>query len=170
MIKNLKNELNRCELCPLSKEIMCFPNVGCGNGINPQIMFILGGVDRDNLIFDKPFSDLCEMVLLKCLDKATLSPEKCYVTSIVKCGTLKTKKAYIETCSKWLIQEINILKPNVLFFIGQKTFDIFHKLYPEVKIKTITEPNTLYSMFSRSSLMGDFVDRLKEANDFCSRL
>jgi uracil-DNA glycosylase family 4 len=164
MIGNLKNELNLCNKCPLFREIMCFPNVGCGNGTNPDVVFILGGVDRESLIFDKPFNELCETVLLKCLSKADLSPDKCYITSIIKCGSLKDKKDYIKTCSNWLIEEINILKPKVLFFIGQKTFDAFYKLYPDVKIKTITEPQTLYSIFSRSSNMNAFVERIKKVN------
>jgi uracil-DNA glycosylase family 4 len=169
MIKKLKNVLNQCKECPLYKEIMCFPNIGCGSE-NPNIMFILGGVDRDNLIFDKPFNDLSETVLLKSLEKANISSNICYVTSIIKCGSLKDKKVYIETCSKWLIEEINILKPKVLFFIGKKTFDTFYKLYGDVGIKTITEPNTLYTIFAKNSLMKGFVNRLVDANGFCERL
>lgn len=165
---NLRNELMRCKECPLFKELMCFPNIGCGS-TKPDIMFIIGGVDRENLIFDKPFSDISETVLLKCLNKTGISPNRCYCTSIIKCGTLKDNKSYIETCSKWLIKEIDELKPKVLFFIGQKTFDIFFKLYGDIGIKTLTEPQTLHGIFNKNSCMSAFIERLKEADDLCKR-
>jgi len=147
---------------------MVLPNIGVGSS-HPDIMFILGGVDRESLIFEKPFNQVSETVLVKCLQNAHIPMNKCYVTSIIKCGSLKDRKPNIETCSEWLIQEINELQPKVLFFIGKKTYEIFNKKYGDTGIKTLIEDSTLQGIFSRSSLMKGFVERLKLANGFCQR-
>lgn len=165
-IKNLRQRISQCNECPLFADLLCLPNIGYGSS-SPDILFITGGIDKDNAIFGKPLSVQAEMVLLKSLEKSGINAGQCYITSIVKCGAnLSVKKSHIATCSKWLIEEINLLQPKVLFFLGQKTFDIFHKLYGVTQIKTFTEPSTLNGIFNKNSLMNGFVDRLKEIKNF----
>lgn len=167
-MQNLRRQIQACNKCPLYREIMVLPDIGCGS-LNPDIMFIIGGVDKEDLIFEKPFNQISENVLLKSLDAANIAKERCYITSIIKCGTLKDKKNYIDTCSEWLIEEIKELKPKLLFFIGRKTYEIFYKKYGDLKMNTCIEDATLYGIFSRSSLMKGFIERLKVANDICKR-
>ncbi len=162
----LRNQINKCQACPLYKQIMMLPSLGVG-GSSPDIMFIIGGVDRENLVFEKPFSDISEMILLKSLDKAEIDKSRCYITSIIKCGTLLDKKEYIKICSNWILEEIDEFKPKVLFFLGQKTHELFCKYQGNIQIKTFIEPNTLHGIFNRNSSMSSFINRLKLANEFC---
>jgi len=167
MLEQLRSKVQSCKNCPLHREIMVLPTIGIGSS-KPDIMFIIGGVDRESLIFEKPFNQVSETVLVKCLHLAHIPMNKCYITSIIKCGTLKDKKANIDTCSDWLMQEIFELQPKVLFFIGKKTHELFYKKFGDIGAKTFIEDSTLQGIFARSSLMKGFVERLKLANGFCS--
>jgi uracil-DNA glycosylase family 4 len=159
MEKSLRDRLKNCEKCPLYATLMVSPNLGLGS-LKPDIMFILNGVDRDALILNKPLNEIAETVLLTCLSKTKISPKQCYVTSIIKCGSLKDKKSYVDTCVDWLMEEINTLQPKVLFFLGRKTHETFLRKY-NPNIKTYIEETTLNGLFSRSSLMAGFIEKLK---------
>jgi len=65
----------------------------------------------------------------------------CYVTNIVKCGVrrgLRHTKLEIQNCRKFLIQEIDLIKPKILVAVGGNAFQILSTdILPYLKFPSI---------------------------------
>ena len=164
-LSQLRDQVRACQLCPLYKAILVAPNIGVGS-THPDVVFVLGGVDRDNLIYDKPFGSRDELVLLTAMKRAGLSPSQCYVTPIIRCGTITHNKKNVVDCIGWLKAELNILKPKCIFFLGDGANKLFMKLCPESTIQTFYMSSGLAGIFNKNSLMTSFVDKLTEVKNY----
>lgn len=167
-LAELKKQIQACNRCPLAKNMMAFPSIGVGS-TRPDIVFVLGGVDRESVVLGKPFNSRDELLLLTALAKAGIDKSRCYVTPIIRCGNVTNHKKNVVDCIDWLKHELDLLQPKCLFFLSDAAYKLFVKLCPS-NIKTFGMSSTLAGIFNRNSLMTEFVNKLKEMNEFCTKV
>jgi len=117
----LKQQVNNCHLCSLSKTR---DKVVFGEGYNnAQIMFIGDyPMDIENSM-GQPFLGHSGEMLTLMIEKVLGIPRRdVYITNIIKCQLPSNQKlhdSYIHSCKSYLSKEIELIKPDIIITLGQ---------------------------------------------------
>lgn len=116
---NLIKEIQNCNLCPLSENRS---RVVISSESTAKIMFIGEAPGEQEDIEGKPFVGRSGKLLRSMVQTANIDIEKeVYITNICKCRPPKNRKPTnneIISCNKYLLKEIEILKPKVIICFG----------------------------------------------------
>lgn len=124
---DLKNSVEHCYLCELSK---CRKNVLFGYGnINAKLMFIYEEPNKTEDEIGIFYSGKTGELLNKMIENVlNISKEDVYLTSLVKCKSLNgLNSSLVETCSDYLIKQIELIKPKLIVALGEKTYSYLLK-------------------------------------------
>ncbi len=121
---SLEKIVNDCYLCNLSKTRK---NVVFGEGnTNAKLMFIgegpRTGEDESGKIFVGRAGDIVTNIIEKVLE---LKREAVYIANIIKCRTPENRVPTMEevsTCKPYLMQQIQMIKPDVIVALGSTSF------------------------------------------------
>lgn len=126
-INDLKNSIDHCYLCELSK---CRKNILFGYGnINSNIMFIsdepTNSEDETGLHYIGKSGEL----LIKMIENVlNITKEEVYYTTLVKCKSINgLNNSNIETCNDYLLKQIELIKPKLIVTLGEKTYSYLLK-------------------------------------------
>jgi len=120
----LKQQVNNCHLCSLSKTR---DKVVFGEGYNnAQIMFIGDyPMDIENSV-GQPFLGHSGEMLTLMIEKVLGIPRRdVYITNIIKCQLPSNQKlhdSYIHSCKSYLFKEIELIQPNIIITLGQLSY------------------------------------------------
>lgn len=113
-----------CDLCELGAAVRAKRNnthfiMGSGNK-KAKVMFVAEAPDSQDTAIGSTFTGQYGMLLTEMIEKAGYSESDTYKTTLVKCLPLggKTKVGQILSCSHYLIEEINKIKPDVVVTLG----------------------------------------------------
>ena len=120
LINNIKN----CHKCSLSENrsnvVISAPNNVLNN--HNKVMFIGEAPGADEDLAGVPFIGRSGKLLRSIAEKANINiEENVYITNICKCRPPKNRKPTMEeinTCTPFLLNEINIIKPGVIVCFG----------------------------------------------------
>jgi len=152
-IKNLNKSIKSCKKCELWKSKT---NYVIGDGsLNSDIVFIgeAPGYNEDRRGI--PFIGKAGKILDDLLFSIGLDREKVYITNILKCRPPKNRNPVqkeIEFCTKYLNNELEIIKPNIISTLGNFSSNfIFNKF--KLDFKKIS--NIHGKIFSTNSIYGN---------------
>lgn len=129
MIKNLEKHqqhLKQCSLCPKMVGIPVH-----GKAVISPVMLIGQAPGIKEADLDKPFAWTAGKTLFKWFNSIGISEEQfrehIYMTAVCRCfpgklakgGDRVPSKEEIKRCSQWLINEISIIKPQLIILIGK---------------------------------------------------
>lgn len=122
-------------VCPL-KKTATQPVFGNGNP-ESELVFIGEAPGKNEDILGKPFVGRAGNFLNEMLLEIGKTREEVYITNIVKYrppnnrDPLDTEK---ESCNEWLINELKIISPKLIIFLGRHSMTRF---FPEEKISNV---------------------------------
>lgn len=124
-LKQLKNIVQNCHLCQLSKTRK---NVVFGEGDpNADIMFIGEGPGANEDETGKPFVGRAGELLTKIIENVLeLKREDVYIANIVKCrppGNRVPTPEEVESCMPYLIKQISIINPKIIITLGATAYN-----------------------------------------------
>ena len=119
---------DNCALCP--RLAACRTQVVHGTGPHNAPIFMIGQnpgefEDRDGI----PFVGKSGLLLRHLCDAAGIPAEWVYRTNAVRClspGNSKPKRAEIENCLPFLLEEISRVQPKVIITLGEVAFEALH--------------------------------------------
>ena len=115
----LNNQINECTRCRLSSERI---HAVCGEGtVNARLFFIAQAPGEMEDKAGKMFVGPTGKVLDELFSEISLKREEVYMTNLIKCRLPKNRKPKtdeIEFCGKYLVREIEIVKPDFLIPLG----------------------------------------------------
>ncbi len=127
-LNKLKDKLLTCSKCAICKQKQVF---SCGN-CNAKVMFIGEAPGRDEVKELKPFVGAAGKNLTSYLEEVGIDRENdLYITNVVKCRPTpldnpnKNKKPdneEINSCIHFLIEEIDIVKPELIVLCGGTSY------------------------------------------------
>lgn len=165
-LASLRQKINTCENCSLSKTKRCsLQEISIYKNSRRKIMILNSSFKLKNTTLRDEFtSTLGESTLHKLLDENNLTPQDLYFSSAIKASLSqkdKTNTEQLMQCRKWLINEIDIIKPQLILSIGKKAA---HSImgYP-IKI-TDLERKLKVSDFGSSKIM--FIEELGPKIEF----
>jgi DNA polymerase len=118
VIEAIKN----CKQCDMHKKCRC-PVPGIGS-LTAKIMVIgeCPGAEEDEK--GEPFIGRCGQVLRGYLNKYGYTKENTYISNVLRCRPEGNKfpkdDELVKNCMKWLLQEIEILKPRAVLALGNQ--------------------------------------------------
>ncbi len=126
LIRAHQHELSQCRLCP-----RMIPPVIIGHAVNSEIMLIgQAPGDREGEL-GRPFAWTAGKTLFKWFESIGVAErdfrEDVYISAVCRCfpgknpkgGDRVPNKTEIETCSRWLHREIELLQPKLLIPVGK---------------------------------------------------
>ena len=118
-LKALREDIGDCTRCGLHKgrNQLVF---GVGNP-NADIMFVGEGPGADEDAQGEPFVGRAGQLLNNMIVAMGTTREDVYIANIVKCrppGNRAPEKDEAETCSPFLMQQIDVVKPKVIVALG----------------------------------------------------
>lgn len=126
MLKRGVLSCNACSLAALMPNKKCVPGFG---PIDAKIMLVGEALGRDEAQLRKPFVGRCGKFLDHMLDKSGLDRKDIYITNVVKGrpyvqdGKFQRNRPpepeEINSCKKWLWQEIQVIKPKIIITAGK---------------------------------------------------
>src|SRR3989344_4349215 len=122
----------KCEL----KETATQGVPGHGNG-EAEIVFIGEAPGRDEDREGKPFVGAAGKFLNEMLESINLKREDVYITNVVKYrppGNRDPLPEEVKACAKWLEEELQIIKPKLIVFLGRHSLQHF---FPNERIGAI---------------------------------
>ncbi len=144
-IKRLNKKIRGCRKCRLSETRI---NALCGEGnINARLMLIAQAPGENEDREGKMFIGPSGKVLDELLEKAGVDREEIYMTNLIKCmlpGYRKPKQDEVESCSKYLDEEIDTINPEVLVPLGYYATKYIFGRY-NVPLPSKLEFNNIYS-------------------------
>lgn len=168
-IEQINTNIAQCFLCPLCQTRT---NTVPGEGnINAKIMIVGEGPGEQNDLYGRPFIGRGGQILDTCLKEANLIRTNLYLTNIIKCRmphNATPSNAIVRICSDYLIQQINIIHPNVIvalgtaatkFFVEEKNIklaDLCGKIlaYRDTKLICTYHPSSIrYNKSARSNII-----------------
>ena len=120
---------NTCEL----KTSATQPVFGDGNP-NADIVSIGEAPGKSEDKTGKPFVGAAGKFLAEMLQSIKLKREDVYITNIVKYrppNNRDPKPSEKESCAKWLVEELNLIEPKLIVFLGRHAM---HNFFPELII------------------------------------
>jgi DNA polymerase len=129
LIDKIKNKALNCKECDLFKT-RNKPVFGEGI-LDSNILFIGEAPGKNEDISGKPFVGRAGKILDELLDNIGLNRDKVYISNIVKCRPPKNRNPFkkeIVICSRFIDQQIRIIKPKVIVPLGRIAISyIFNK-------------------------------------------
>jgi len=178
-LENLKKNVINCKKCDLYRTRT---NSVFGNGKNDSEIFFIGEAPGRNE--DKqglPFVGRAGKILDELLDSINIDRNDVYISNIIKCRPPKNrnpKKSEIDICSKYLNDQLDIIKPKLIIPLGNyasmfilekfgykvdKISNIHGKIFPyeskygEIKIIAMYHPAAvIYNPNKKEILFRDF--------------
>jgi DNA polymerase len=129
-MRNITKSINKCKKCDLYKK-RNKPVVGEGS-INSNIFFIGEAPGRNEDISGKPFVGRAGKIFDELLKSIEMKRNDVYITNILKCRTQNNRnplKAEIKACTKYLTDQINIIKPKIIVTLGNFAKDFMFKRF-----------------------------------------
>jgi DNA polymerase len=128
-IKNITISVNRCKKCALYKT-RNNPVVGEGF-LDSDVLFVGEAPGHNEDISGRPFVGKAGKIFDELLKSIEMKRNNVYITNILKCRTQKNRnplKTEIKACTGYLTNQINIIKPKIIFTLGNfATAFIFKK-------------------------------------------
>ncbi len=155
LLDELNSQIRTCEKCSLSitrKNAL----VGEGN-IDARIMFVALSPGAKEDIQNRMFVGPSGQVFNRLLDKADINRESVFMTNLVKCILPKNRKPKtneIESCSRFLEEEISIIQPEVIVPLG-------YYATRAIIVKYHTDPSILNMSFKSINGRLLFSDKIK---------
>ncbi|MEF8847985.1 MAG: uracil-DNA glycosylase [Candidatus Thermoplasmatota archaeon] len=119
IIKKISNRIKKCKKCPLWKDRLN-PVVGDGS-LDSNLMFIGEAPGRNEDIKGKPFVGKAGKILDELLNEINVKRKEVYICNIIKCrpsSNRNPKKDEIRKCSKYLNEQIKLIKPKIIAPLG----------------------------------------------------
>ncbi|KYK22983.1 DNA polymerase [Thermoplasmatales archaeon SG8-52-4] len=129
-MKNITHLINKCKKCDLYKT-RNKPVVGEGS-IDSNILFIGEAPGHNEDISGKPFVGRAGKIFDELLSSIDMKRNDVFITNILKCRTQNNRnpfKGEIEACTKFLTDQINIIKPKIIVTLGNFAKDFMFKKY-----------------------------------------
>ena len=118
-IKKINNEIRSCEKCNLYKTKK---NYVLGSGfLNSNLIFVGEAPGYNEDLKGIPFVGKAGKILDELLNSINIDRKNVYITNILKCRPPKNRNPLsneIKQCTKYLDEEINIIKPTVISPLG----------------------------------------------------
>jgi len=122
----------RCELKALATQ-----GVPGDGSANSKIVFIGEAPGKNEDLEGRPFVGAAGKFLNEMLANINLKREDIYITNVVKYrppGNRDPLPEEVESCAKWLEEELNIIKPKLIIFLGRHALQHF---FPNEKISLV---------------------------------
>ncbi len=119
-LEALEKIVKNCKLCPL--HLKRKQAVFADGNPNSPLMFIGEAPGGDEDLKGIPFVGKAGQLLNKMIAKMNLKREDVYITNIVKCRPENNRDPLpeeINTCSPYLVEQIEIIKPKVIVTLGR---------------------------------------------------
>jgi len=134
-MNTLRDKITSCDYCQLGRSRT---RVVPGEG-NPRadIMFIGEAPGRQEELEGRPFVGAAGRLLNHLLEDINLKREEVFITNIVKCRPPQNRDPLpeeIESCRKWLDEQIKSVKPKLIVLLGRHALNRF---LPYVKISKV---------------------------------
>jgi len=169
-LNELYDKIEKCDACPLANLSVNKTRLRSKLGTNNILIVsqnpshyrtgdahVMGG-------FDKLYSDELNKLL-----------EKCYITNIVKCSFTKNKapddiEGITHVCSKWLLNEIRLIQPQLIVVTGRLAKDYLPlkeimKIMPKVDITFVSHPAYYVYKGQRDSFAKTMISLLRTYNN-----
>ncbi|HXZ78728.1 MAG TPA: uracil-DNA glycosylase [Terriglobales bacterium] len=117
LIREDLGDCTRCKLHKLGRKQIVF---GVGNP-QAELMFVGEGPGADEDEQGEPFVGRAGQLLNKMIEAMGLRREQVYIANVVKCrppGNRTPERDECETCSPFLLRQIDVIKPKVIVALG----------------------------------------------------
>ncbi len=125
-LEEIDQQVLVCQLCALHKfRTRAVP--GEGNR-SAELMFIGEGPGRDEDAQGRPFVGRAGQLLRKIIAAMSFREDEVYITNMVKCRPPDNRVPHheeTETCSRYLIRQIELIRPRVVVTLGKTPTDYF---------------------------------------------
>jgi len=125
-LEEIDRQVLVCRLCALHK-FRTHAVPGEGNR-SAELMFIGEGPGRDEDIQGRPFVGRAGQLLRKIIAAMSFREDEVYITNMVKCRPPDNRVPHheeIETCSSYLVRQIELIRPRVIVSLGKTPTDYF---------------------------------------------
>jgi DNA polymerase len=126
ILADIDRRVRVCALCDLHRlRTQAVPGEGDWEA---ELMFIGEGPGRDEDLQGRPFVGRAGQLLRKIIAAMTFREEEVYITNMVKCRPPENRVPHteeIEACSRYLIRQIELIRPNVIVTLGKTPTDYF---------------------------------------------
>ncbi len=125
-LEEIDRQVLVCQLCVLHK-FRTHAVPGEGNR-SAEMMFIGEGPGRDEDAQGRPFVGRAGQLLRKIIAAMSFREDEVYITNMVKCRPPDNRVPHheeIETCSSYLIRQIELIRPRVIVILGKTPTDYF---------------------------------------------
>jgi uracil-DNA glycosylase family 4 len=119
-LRLIREDIGDCTRCKLHKQGRKQIVFGVGNP-NADLMFIGEAPGADEDLQGEPFVGRSGQLLTNMIKAMGLSREEVYIANIIKCrppGNRQPESDECETCSPFLLRQIEAIKPKVLVALG----------------------------------------------------
>jgi len=125
-IKELEEQISKCEKCPLSKTRT---NAVPGEGsLNAEIMFVGEGPGQKEDELGRPFVGAAGKLLDKMIESIGLKRKDVFIANVVKCRPPKNRDPLpeeVEACRNWLDEQVKLINPKLIVLLGRHSMDRF---------------------------------------------
>ena len=135
LLKKLNKKWFKKCTCEL-KKTATQPVIGNGNA-HADIVFIGEAPGKSEDKLGVPFVGAAGKFLSEMLGKIKMKREDIYITNIVKYrppDNRDPEPSEKDACAPWLYEELNIIKPKLIIFLGRHSMNNF---FPELKISQV---------------------------------
>jgi DNA polymerase len=123
-------EIERCDRCGMSED--CTNKVmGVGN-LDTKLVLVGEAPGREEDNKGKPFVGRAGSLLNELLKEADIDRDDIFITNILKCrppGNRKPRKGEIKECLGHLMDQLNIIEPEVIAPMGNVATSVFFEIY-----------------------------------------
>ena len=119
-LKIIREDLGDCTRCPLHKQGRKQIVFGVGDPTT-DLMFVGEGPGADEDAKGEPFVGRAGQLLNNMIKAMGIEREQVYIANIVKCrppGNRQPEREECETCSRFLMRQIAVVKPKVIVALG----------------------------------------------------
>jgi DNA polymerase len=119
-LRAIREDIGDCTRCKLSKQGRKQIVFGVGNP-NADLMFIGEAPGADEDIQGEPFVGRAGQLLTNMIKAMGITREDVYIANIIKCrppGNRQPERDECETCSPFLMRQIEVVKPKVIVALG----------------------------------------------------
>ena len=125
-LDQIAEEIVSCQKCPLAAtRTQTVPGEG---SVTAEIMFVGEGPGREEDLSGRPFVGRAGRFLDELIESLPMRREDVYIANVVKCrppGNRDPERTEIETCSDYLIEQIEAIDPLVIVPLGRHALGWF---------------------------------------------